>query len=354
MILTLRTERIRTLDRLRAFLEGNEAADFQPTHRDSAYALVRRTLVRFEYHGPREAGQGPGEADIEKVTGFSRSLVTRLIRQHRWTGHIRDHRGESPRPTLSRAATPPTTRPSWPRLTRAVGQLSGPATKVILWRMYHVYGDARFERLAQISNGHIYNLRRTRAYRTGRLTLRETRSTPVGFGMRRKPRPDGRPGFLRVDTVHLGDLGGRKGAYVINVVDEVTQFQHLGAVPRITQQFMVPVLKDLISAFPFTVRAFHTDNGSEYVNREVADLLNHRRPIRSGDQVPVLERSRPDDPGQRVPEDVTTRPGPTATLPRPRPRTRPAATRGRILAPASWAVAAPGPAAFSDTCARAA
>ena len=96
----------------------------------------------------------------------------------------------------------------------------------------------------------------------------------MGFGVRRKPRPDGRPGFLRVDTVHLGDLGGRKGAYVINVVDEVTQFQHLGAVPRITQQFMVPVLKDLISAFPFTVQAFHADNGSEYVNREVADLLN--------------------------------------------------------------------------------
>ena len=48
----------------------------------------------------------------------------------------------------------------------------------------------------------------------------------MGFGVRRKPRPDGRPGFPRVDTVHLGDPGGRKGACVINVVDEVTHFQH--------------------------------------------------------------------------------------------------------------------------------
>ena len=44
------------LDQIRAFLDGNEAADFQPTHRDFAYALVRRTLVRFEYH---TSGSGP-------------------------------------------------------------------------------------------------------------------------------------------------------------------------------------------------------------------------------------------------------------------------------------------------------
>lgn len=71
--------------------------------------------------------------------------------------------------------------------------------------MHEVYGDERFARLASISNGHLCNLRRTRTYRTGRLTLRETQPTPVAIGVRRKPRPDGKPGFLRVDTVHLGD-----------------------------------------------------------------------------------------------------------------------------------------------------
>ena len=44
------------------------------------------------------------------------------------------------------------------------------------------------KRLAGISNGHICNLRKGRAYRTGRLTLRETRPTPVGFGVRRNNR----------------------------------------------------------------------------------------------------------------------------------------------------------------------
>ena len=89
--------------------------------------------------------------------------------------------------------------------------------------MFHVFGDKRFERLAEISNGHIYNLRARRAYRRARTTFRKTRGAPSPIGQRRRPRPEGRPGFVRVDTVHSGDHDGEKGAYVINMVDEVTQ-----------------------------------------------------------------------------------------------------------------------------------
>ena len=285
MIVTLRTERIRDLDQMRAFVEGNEPADFEFTDRTSAYAVIRRTLVRFEYHTLRKPDKGLVRRFLEKATGFSEAQMDRLIAQHRRTGGIRDHRRKPPAKPFPRRYTAYDAA-LLAEVDEAFGQLSGPATKVILWRMRHVYGDERFERLAWISNGHIYNLRKSRTYRTGRLTFRETRSTPASFGVRRKPRPDGQPGFLRVDTVHLGDLDGKKGAYVINVVDEVTQFQHLGAVRRITQQFMVPILEDLVSAFPFTVQAFHADNGSEYVNREVADLLNRLH-------IPTFTKSRP-------------------------------------------------------------
>ena len=283
--MTLRTERIRTLDQMRAFVEGNEPADFEFTDRTSAYAVIRRTLVRFEYHALRKPDKGLVRRFLEKATGFSEAQMDRLIAQHRRTGGIRDHRRKPPAKPFPRRYTAYDAA-LLAEVDEAFGQLSGPATKVILWRMRHVYGDERFERLAGISNGHIYNLRKSRTYRTGRLTFRETRSTPASFGVRRKPRPDGQPGFLRVDTVHLGDLDGKKGAYVINVVDEVTQFQHLGAVRRITRQFMIPILEDLISAFPFTVQAFHADNGSEYVNREVADLLNRLH-------IPTFTKSRP-------------------------------------------------------------
>ena len=273
MIVTLRTERIRTLDQVRAFLDGSQPADFELTDRTSAYAFVRRTLVRFEYHGLRRPAKTQVKRFLEKVTGFSRAQVTRLIKQHRRTGHIRDHRKKPPAKPFQRRYTPHDAA-LLAAVDEAFGQLSSPATKVILWRMFHIYRDLRFERLASISNGHIYNLRKSRIYRTGRLTFRKTRPTPVAIGVRRKPRPEGKPGPLRVDTVHLGDHGGKKGIYILNVVDEVTQFQHLGAVPRISQHFLVPRLEALLSAFPFTIHAFHADNGSEYVNRQVAALLN--------------------------------------------------------------------------------
>ena len=271
--MTLGTERIRTLDQLRAFLEGNEAADFHLADRDSAYAFVRRTLVRFQYHhGLGRPDKGRVREFLGKVTGLSPSQLRRLIAQHHRTGHIRDHRKKPP------------ARPFTRRYTRAgivllaevdeaCGHPSGRALKEVLRRQCDVFGDPRFERLATISNGHIYNLRASRAYRLGRLSFRTTSATSVPIGTRRKPRPDGRPGFLRVDTVHQGDKGGEKGIYIINVVDEVTQFQHLGAVRRVTEYFLVPQLEALINAFPFQVKGFHADNGSEYINHRVAALL---------------------------------------------------------------------------------
>ena len=86
--------------------------------------------------------------------------------------------------------------------------------------------------------------------------------------------PAGRPGFVRVDTVHQGDRDGEKGIYVINLVDEVTQFEHIGAVAKITEAFLIPVLEELLVTLPFTVLGFHADNGSEYINHQVAAMLN--------------------------------------------------------------------------------
>jgi transposase InsO family protein len=51
-------------------------------------------------------------------------------------------------------------------------------------------------------------------------------------------------------------------------------FQLIAAVERISEHFLLPILEQLILAFPFTIRAFHTDNGSEYINHRVARLLN--------------------------------------------------------------------------------
>ena len=44
MIVTLQTERIRTLEQVAAFIEANAPVDFQPTDQASAYDFVARTL----------------------------------------------------------------------------------------------------------------------------------------------------------------------------------------------------------------------------------------------------------------------------------------------------------------------
>ncbi len=48
----------------------------------------------------------------------------------------------------------------------------------------------------------------------------------MAIGERRPPQLDGRPGYLRVDTVHQGDLDGTKGVYHINAVDTAFYQQH--------------------------------------------------------------------------------------------------------------------------------
>jgi hypothetical protein len=147
--------------------------------------------------------------------------------------------------------------------------LSGPATQKILHREFHDYGDERYRRLAGISAAHIYNLRKSRAYRERKVSFQKTRPVKVTIGERRRPDPQGRPGFLRVDTVHQGDLEGIKGVYRINAVDEVTQWQVVGATAYISEAWLIPVLEAMLRQFPFQIVGFHSDNRSEFINHTV-------------------------------------------------------------------------------------
>lgn len=105
-------------------------------------------------------------------------------------------------------------------------------------------------------------------------TYTKTQATQSSIGTRMKPDPNGKLGYIRVDSVHQGDFGGEKGVYHINLVDEVTQWEIIGATEKISESYLMPVLEDLLEQFPFQVLNFHSDNGSEYVNKIVASLLN--------------------------------------------------------------------------------
>jgi transposase InsO family protein len=152
--------------------------------------------------------------------------------------------------------------------------LSGPATQKILQRAYHDFGEQGYQRLAQLSVAQLYRLRQSHTYRQRRVAYQPTRPTQVAIGERRRPEPNGRSGYLRVDTVHQGDGDGIKGVYHINAVDEVTQWQVVSAVAQISEAALLPVLEAMLRQFPFRIRGFHSDNGSEFINHTVAKLLN--------------------------------------------------------------------------------
>jgi hypothetical protein len=140
-----------------------------------------------------------------------------------------------------------------------------------------VHGDTRFERLANLSVSHLYNLRHSKVYQNQRVNFTKTRPVVNSIGIRRAPRPAGRPGFIRIDSVHQGDMDGTKGVYHVNAVDIVTQWEIVATCERISEAYLLPVLKDLIDQFPFEILGFHSDNGSEYINKTVATMLEKMR-----------------------------------------------------------------------------
>ena len=174
MIVTLQTERVRTLEQVRAFVECSEPVDFAGAGREGIYALVRRTLVRLDYHRLGKPDKGLVRRYLAKVTGLSRAQLTRLIGRHRRTGRIENRRGGPPAKPFERRYTRLDIR-LLARLDTELGQMSGPATRAVLRRQWEVFGDARFERLSGLSNGHLYNLRKSRTYRNVRRVVERTR-----------------------------------------------------------------------------------------------------------------------------------------------------------------------------------
>jgi transposase InsO family protein len=137
-----------------------------------------------------------------------------------------------------------------------------------------VFGETRYERLATISVAHLYNLRKRSGYLRHRQVWTKTRPVAIAIGERRAPAPNNQPGYLRVDTVHQGDQDGVKGLYHINAVDCVTQYEAVATCEHISEAFLIPVLEELLQSFPFVIRGFHSDNGSEFINGPVVKLLN--------------------------------------------------------------------------------
>ena len=276
-----------SLEAIGRFVAASEEIRFEAKDRQQLYGWVEQVLAGRQYGQLGKAARGLVRRYIEKMTGLSRAQVTRLIARYTAIGRVQVtvYRRRRFAELYTRADI---------ELLASVDEahetLSGPATRRILEREHLLYKRPEYARLAAISVTHLYNLRKHARYRERLLNYTKTRPTAVSIGERRKPQPQGQPGFLRLDTVHQGDGPEGKGVYHINAVDEVTQWQIAGATPRISEAYLEPLLENMLRQFPFRILGFHSDNGSEFINKTVTLLLEKlrveqtkSRPRQSGD-----------------------------------------------------------------------
>jgi hypothetical protein len=263
-----------TLQQMKALVESNRAVRFSMDGREAVYRLLVRVLKNQHYGEQSRKQRGIVRRFLVKVSGWSRAQITRLIRQWMQTRTI-----QAKRPTRRRFPTRYTAEDAvlLAEVDAAHEELSGPAVRRILLREHEVFGRQQYQRLAGISVSHLYNLRRSKAYRKVRVCVEHTQASQVNSGERRKPRPLGRPGYLRVDTVHQGHHDGRLGLFHINAVDTVTQWQVVGCVETISERHLLPVLEAMLHQIPFVIRGFPCDNDSEFINHQVAGLLEKLR-----------------------------------------------------------------------------
>ena len=264
---------LQSITEVEQFLAGNQNVAFELNSRQERYELVRDHLVRLRYKTLSKKDKGKVKQFLRLVAGYSARQLKRLIRQWK-KGSLNYQKRKAVGAAIRTYQAADIALLIKTDILHKTPH--GRATQEILRREYFTFGQEKYETIAKISVSHIYNLRKTnQQYLSSEaLTYTKTPNTPVNIGERRKPQPEGKPGYLRVDSVHQGDKEGEKGVYHINIVDEVTQWEIVGCVEKISDLYLGPLLEKLLDQFPFIVINFHSDNGSEYLNKTVAQILN--------------------------------------------------------------------------------
>ena len=141
----------------RQVLAGTQVMEFQAAAgNEDRYAWIETVLKRFDYRHLARADRGPVLVYLQRLSGYSRSQITRLV--SRWdAGKPLVKNYGAPRHPFARLYTPADVA-LLVDVDRAMGTLSVPATACVLRRQRDVFGDERFQRLGSISVGHLYNL----------------------------------------------------------------------------------------------------------------------------------------------------------------------------------------------------
>jgi hypothetical protein len=213
MKIIMNIKHLRPLQQVADFIHGSSTMGPMAATQAERYEWIEATLRHFRYVQLGKADKGLIVAYLGCITGYSRQQLTRLTRHYRNEGRLR----WAMRPASGFASC---YTDEDIRLLAEIDALhdtpSGPAVKKLCERAWRCFGDARYKRLAGIPVSHLYNLRQSKPYRARRGHFDKTRPVARPIDVRKKPDPQGRPGFICIDTVHQGDADGIKGLYHID------------------------------------------------------------------------------------------------------------------------------------------
>ena len=274
----MKDDAIESIGQLSAFIKAAETLKVGSVKRedgkDAVYAWMSGVLTRLRYPKLGKKDKGIVRRYLILYAGYTESHVDHLIA--RWKQRSVLRRTKRTQPEFERVYTSVDIS-LLAEVALAYRHQNGKALKEVCRAMYHTYDDLRFERLSKISVSRLYDLKKTNVFISRAGVYTKTRPVMIPIGERKKPFPEGKPGYIRVDSVHQGDLDKEKGVYHVNLVDEVTQWEVAVCVEGIAEQFLLPALTLALDVFPFRIINFHSDNGSEYINYRVAAMLEKLR-----------------------------------------------------------------------------
>lgn len=156
MTITMDDLQVTSIPQIREILNLPEAVQFKEHSQKEKYDWIDQVLTRFNYLRLKKKERGSVRKYIMRMSGISKSQLTRLILKKDEVGKIL--------PSSRKRNTFPTTYTP-EDIARLVAtdnaheRLSGLATKEIFIREYEKFGKADYKRLRKISIAHIYNLR---------------------------------------------------------------------------------------------------------------------------------------------------------------------------------------------------
>ena len=287
---------ITTLVDIENFINSTDKISFKYTNKQEVYKWIQDTLIEHEYITLPKPGKTIVKKYIMKMTGYSRAQTNRLISHYKKHGYVKINKINNRHKFRTKY-----TKEEIRLLAKTDDVLNYPngyTLKTTLMREYTQFGKEEYKNLSNISVSYIYYLRNNNKTYKLLAHYEKTKSVVSNIGERLKPNPNGKPGYLRIDSVHQGDKDGVKGLYHINIVDDFVQFEFVMAVERISYRYLKPVLLKLLELFPYVIIEFHSDNGSEYINKQVARLLNElnirltkSRPRKSNDNALVESKN---------------------------------------------------------------